>query len=527
MRIRLNKQIDYLKLIQEVYTMPDFKVEISGGNGTKYIVVRDLRNDKKEKDTGEYDEPISYDMIGYTCPHCGCELYGKWFLEHPDFYFFGAKSVGTEYRKIVDAEKEHIRKMSCCPLCSGKLLQKEGYYIEKKVTSNDPDVYFGLMKNARLVNERRSFKEKIEEKSTLWSNVLCSSSSSEMNEIKTNTEKLKEYILNLIRLEVNAYSVSKRLEHLYKQQVELQRALNLQKYLPDYEKKQKIEDIKNAIFDCEEKIKDYADGRIKPKKIDVKYPIKPKEPLYATAGLFNKKKVLAENEALKSKYQMELKHYEEQMILYEEAEKKEIARLISEIESKITACKEELQELQKSEPSSNESIKISEGKLLIDEEIANAETLLKNICECRSRIYSYNIVFEKYRNVVALSTFYEYLMAGRCAVLEGHEGAYNIYENEIRANMIISQLTQVLEKLDEIKDAQYMIYSELQTVNRSLDHLNKTMDTALVSIQNMESDMANISANTDVIAHNTAVTAYYSKMNAELTNSLGYLVAFK
>ena len=35
-----------------------------------------------------------------------------------------------------------------------------------------------------------------------------------------------------------------------------------------------------------------------------------------------------------------------------------------------------------------------------------------------------------------------------------------------------------------------------------------------------------ISKNSDVIAHNTAVTAYYSKINAELTNALGYMVAF-
>ena len=37
--------------------------------------------------------------------------------------------------------------------------------------------------------------------------------------------------------------------------------------------------------------------------------------------------------------------------------------------------------------------------------------------------------------------------------------------------------------------------------------------------------MAHISQNSDVIAHNTAVTAYYSKINAELTDALGFMVA--
>lgn len=39
--------------------------------------------------------------------------------------------------------------------------------------------------------------------------------------------------------------------------------------------------------------------------------------------------------------------------------------------------------------------------------------------------------------------------------------------------------------------------------------------------------MEHISRNSDVVAHNTAVTAYYSKVNTELTNALGYMVAFK
>ena len=39
--------------------------------------------------------------------------------------------------------------------------------------------------------------------------------------------------------------------------------------------------------------------------------------------------------------------------------------------------------------------------------------------------------------------------------------------------------------------------------------------------------MERLSKNSDVIAHNTAVTAYYSKINAELTDALGFMVALK
>ena len=157
---------------------------------------------------------------------------------------------------------------------------------------------------------------------------------------------------------------------------------------------------------------------------------------------------------------------------------------------------------------------------IVDKEIDNAVSMIKSLYECRNTLYGFNVIFGKYQNIVALSTFYEYLMAGRCTELEGANGAYNIYENELRANLII-------EKLDEIKETQYLMYSSLEKINNNLDYLNTTMSTALESIQHMEKDIAHISENTDLIAHNTAVTAYYSKLNAELTNSLGYMEAFK
>ena len=173
-------------------------------------------------------------------------------------------------------------------------------------------------------------------------------------------------------------------------------------------------------------------------------------------------------------------------------------------------------------------------KDLLDNEIAEAEELLKKTFAVRNELYAYDIIFGKYRDVVALSSFYEYLVSGRCTSLEGADGAYNIYESEIRLNRVISQLDTVIASLDDIKQNQYMMYQELSNINASLSRLNSTMDKALTSIQVIEANttsmseyMEHISKNSDVIAHNTAVTAYYSKVNAELTNALGYMVAFK
>ena len=94
-------------------------------------------------------------------------------------------------------------------------------------------------------------------------------------------------------------------------------------------------------------------------------------------------------------------------------------------------------------------------------------------------MYNLNVVFGKYRDIVALSTFYEYLVSGRCEKLEGSDGAYNLYESECRANLIISQLSKVIELLEEIRNTQYMICDLLESIRNSLSTMNSTMNMAL------------------------------------------------
>lgn len=170
--------------------------------------------------------------------------------------------------------------------------------------------------------------------------------------------------------------------------------------------------------------------------------------------------------------------------------------------------------------------------IILREEIEIAEKLLTDLCQARKTMYSYDILFEKYRNFVAISSLYEYLVSGRCETLEGPHGAYNLFENEIRMDMVISHLKQVIVSLEEIKQNQYMIYSAINESNRQLSNLNCSMDRAVNSLKeiessnkNIESYMAEISENTEVIAYNTERTAFYAKKNAELANALGYLIA--
>ena len=146
---------------------------------------------------------------------------------------------------------------------------------------------------------------------------------------------------------------------------------------------------------------------------------------------------------------------------------------------------------------------------------------------CLQSLYSCGVVYEKYRNPVALASFYDYLAAGRCTTLTGADGAYNIYESEVRLDRIVIKLDVVIKQLEQIKNNQYALYSEMSKMNANLETINSTARSMAASLENIKDYQKNISDNTAIIAHNTAVTAFYAKKNAELTNALGFMIALK
>ena len=100
-------------------------------------------------------------------------------------------------------------------------------------------------------------------------------------------------------------------------------------------------------------------------------------------------------------------------------------------------------------------------------------------------LYDENVIFPKYRNMVAIITINEYLMSGRCFELEGPNGAYNLYEMELRQNIIIGQLATVIDNLEQIRNNQFSLYRELvhtnDTVNQIIYELRDLRKTTKLS----------------------------------------------
>ena len=140
------------------------------------------------------------------------------------------------------------------------------------------------------------------------------------------------------------------------------------------------------------------------------------------------------------------------------------------------------------------------------------------------KLYSANIIHPKYRDLTAVSSLYEYIDTGRCSQLEGPNGAYNMFESEVRLDHILLKMDDVIRQLDSIRQSQYQLYVAVSEGNRRTASLLESVsqDVKSVSASGGEAakQLSNISASEKVIAYNTERTRkeleYYNRMRYRL-----------
>lgn len=134
---------------------------------------------------------------------------------------------------------------------------------------------------------------------------------------------------------------------------------------------------------------------------------------------------------------------------------------------------------------SNDDNRVKKEMLLrrqVQQEIDSLEAKYKESGNRLKKFYSYNIINEKYHhNIVAIASFYQYLDEKRTYSLEfdqktSDKGAYNIYNEESQRGIIISQLSQVLTKLDQVMENQRAIHSTLKDANRQINYLSSNIN---------------------------------------------------
>ena len=408
------------------------------------------------------------------------------------------------------------------------------------------------------------------------------------NQEKISSDQIVIYLHHLLQLEANEYAICQHLTFLFKEKKRVELQVLDDKHLESQQLYEstilpamwKIADVEEPDYESiKRKPVVHPAAPIIPKKQHL-HINKPVEPIYDTPGLFNKKRVLAENEAKKKNYEKELENYEkckeelakkaeayknaleqynidkakydEECRIREQIAQQEHEKTIEELKAKYLREKEEVTkayEVEKQKAHDLFALK-REGASYeyLEKEINHCKELLTKTIKAKNELYSKNIIYIKYRNMIAISCFYDYFMAGRVNSLAGTNGAYNLYETETRSNLIITKLSDVVESLEAIKENQIVLYQTMNSIDQSIKELNdsigevineiKRLNTSAESIngllESIDSSSATtakntsaIAQNTRIIAHHSEISAYYAKKNAEIADAIAFLVALK
>ena len=260
----------------------------------------------------------------------------------------------------------------------------------------------------------------------------------------------------------------------------------------------------------------------------------------------------SENEIYKkamSDYEQQLSEYEHKLKLYNAVQKYELCKnaksIINNEKKKLKTIKQEIHEATKRVIDNLPEVK-NMNFLTIEEQ--NLISQLDRVVKTRNQLLAVNVIYDKYRNFVSITSISEYLESGRCDSLTGANGAYNLFESELRSNEIIAKLSTIVSSLESIKENQFILYekmceinqnskllqSSLQMVEKELMDNNKILSSTNNSTIRMATVINGVASNVDVIAcnsaitaHNAMITAHNSKVNADMTGALGFLMAMK
>ncbi len=169
------------------------------------------------------------------------------------------------------------------------------------------------------------------------------------------------------------------------------------------------------------------------------------------------------------------------------------------------------QQLQAYQEEAEQYQKWMEGELAqvsnLRELCGTMEQELTETKEVLAQLYGENVIFPKYRNLVAVCSLYEYLMSGRCTRLTGHDGAYNIYENEVRLDRILTKIDMVVQRLDQIKENQWMLYDTIRQGN-------EISQRVLAESIRQSRLLGSVAENSAVAAYQAEIAANNSAANA-------------
>lgn len=507
------------------------------------------------------------------CDNCGAELYWTYYAAEDTSMTSELKAAAMrgdnemavqlvrEIKNLKEYEEKNLHSFEdqwYCPLCTHALEEGEGFIGEQllPIKTTEAQALKRIKQKFHSMRWKRSdFYEQKDRETSRKEYENCihqikeELSLSEMlpfhnitsENVKKSVDKLCEYLSHAIELEQNIYMVEKRLQMILNRMPESRRDAYFAMQDRRDEMFEKVNEEEEKLEKRIKEISDYSYASFGLSLLAFPQqpvpPVRPAEPVYEMPGIFNKKRVMERNSLLEQQYNDALRQYDVDSELYNsniqayQGECARISAINNNVANELSMRKQALEMAARTENKTKvdqikkeycDENRISEVlvKQMLENELQLAKKTCKELLVAKERYYSPDIIFGKYRDFAPVATIYEYLKAGRCTTLEGPDGAYNLYESELRSNTIIAKLDVVIEKLEELKNTQYMLCNALEDINCSLSSIDGKLDKACWSLENISNSTESIAQNSAVIAYNSETTAFYSKMTASISAAM-------
>ena len=152
----------------------------------------------------------------------------------------------------------------------------------------------------------------------------------------------------------------------------------------------------------------------------------------------------------------------------------------------------------------------------ISASLAQNEAQLKQAQATLEQLYAMNILHPKYRNFIAVTMLLEYFETERCDALTGPNGAYNLYEAELRQNLIILKLDEIIDRIDELQSTMYNCCEAMRTLNKQMNKVQQQLGSISVKMDQQ------LTLQQQTLQF-SAATAMYSAATAANTEALKYI----
>ena len=148
-----------------------------------------------------------------------------------------------------------------------------------------------------------------------------------------------------------------------------------------------------------------------------------------------------------------------------------------------------------------------------------------------NQLYDLNIIYKKYRNLVAITMFCEYYDSGLRTELEGTTGMYDLYEQQLMGKQIINELSTVNKHLQTISWQMGVISHQLTGIQQNqlmlYEEVAEGNSIARAIRQGTEQLLNNTEKHLSAIQTATEITAFQAEVTARRLNAISSMAEYE